>query len=491
MDGCKFALTRAIGRYFSMPLKAIDTGTSPLAQSQIRKRDGRLANWLRKRHVFTIVSALGLALIAVSERTYFSTQSSLERSIAITEARVGALQLFHLLTSAEAAQLGFLITGLPIYLEQFSEAQAALPKAQASAAELLGGDGETAAVNERIAKVADQRFAQISRTLAVARSGALGEALQMASADLQQADMQALRRDVQDKLSSATRLQLERRQSIFGSLMTGRIAVNVLTLLGLASLFLFRRQLQAQDKERLRQRTALLDERGQLERQVKRRTGQLTELTRHFQDTREEERALVAQQLHDDLGSVLTVSTMEIARARTKVGDPTEILLRLDRVSAHLKTGIALKRRIIEKLRPSALTHLGLGIALQNICDDTSATLGIAVRLVLGNFVLDSDAELAVYRLVQESLANVGQHAKAKRADVEVQLDETGQVIVEIRDDGEGFDTSVARPSGHGLASMRFRAESLGGSMRVKSALWSGTTVRIEFPQVQVEPSLF
>ena len=474
-----------------MPIEAIDALPSRKARHRFQRLERRLTGWLRKDHVVVILIALGVMLITVSEKTYHDTHSSLDRSINFTESRVGALELFHLLTSAEAAQFGFLTTGLPVYLTQFADAEAAMPKAQAEAAELLAGEASALALKERIARVAGERLAQISRALALARSGALADALQMASADAQKTELPALRIEVQSRLATATRLQQQHRESIFRSLIISRIAIGGLTLLGLACLFVFRRQLQAQDRERLRQRRIMVAERGQLEREVRRRTGQLTELTRHFQDTREEERALVARQLHDELGGVLTVSTMEIARARTKVTDPAEILLRLDRVSEHLKNGIELKRRIIEDLRPSALTHLGLGIALQNICDDTSATLGIPIQLTLGNMVLEPDVELAVYRLVQASLANVGQHAKATQVSVKLKLEASGQVVVEIQDNGIGFNASGSRPRGHGLASMRFRAESLGGTLHIKSERKAGTTVRITFPLLEFEPSLF
>ena len=474
-----------------MPLEAIDAPPNQKAHRHIQRLDRRLASWVRKRPVFVVLIALGLTLIAVNEKTYHDTRASLARSVTFTESRVGARELFYLLTRAEAAQFGFLATGLPLYLTQFADAEAALPKAQAEAVELLAGDANAPLIKARMTRVSGERLAQISHTLALARSGALAAALQMATADAQKTDVEALRVEVQSRLATAARLQQQHRESIFQSLLISRIAVGGLTLLALASLFLFRRQLQAQDRERLRQRSAMIAERGQLEREVKRRTGQLTELTRHFQDTREEERAVVARQLHDDLGGVLTASAMEIARARTKVTDPAEILLRLDRVSEHLKNGIELKRRIIEELRPSALTHLGLGIALQNICDDTSAGSSISVHLSLGDLILQADAELAVYRLVQESLTNVTRHAKATQASVKIELNESGQVVIEVQDDGIGFDPAGSQSAGHGLASMRFRVESLGGKLHIKSDHGIGTTVRIAFPLIEFEPSLF
>ena len=264
------------------------------------------------------------------------------------------------------------------------------------------------------------------------------------------------------------------------------MAVGSLTLVALLSLFLFLRQLQAQDRERASQQRGLLQEREQLEDEVERRTDRLTQLAKYLQSVREDERAHLARELHDELGGLLTASKLDIARARMKTADPPELLVRLDRVNDHLNKCIALKRRIIEDLRPSALANLGLTVALQNLCDDMSVSLAIPVKLVAAQFHLPPEAELAVYRFVQEALTNIGKYAAAKQ--VEVTLKEVdGGATVEVVDDGVGFDPQASRADHHGLAGMQFRAESLGGTMNVSSAPGRGTRVHINFPQSAAE----
>ena len=121
-------------------------------------------------------------------------------------------------------------------------------------------------------------------------------------------------------------------------------------------------------------------------------------------------------------------------------------------------------------------------MALQNLCDEMSLSLGMPVRLAAAPFHLSPEAELAVYRFVQEALTNIGKYAAAKQVDVTLK-EVDGSASVEVHDDGIGFDPQVSRSGQHGLAGMQFRAESLGGTMSVDSAPGRGTRVHINFPQ--------
>ena len=125
---------------------------------------------------------------------------------------------------------------------------------------------------------------------------------------------------------------------------------------------------------------------------------------------------------------------------------------------------------------------MGLAVALQNLCGDMGDSLGIPVRLTMADSRLSRDAELAVYRFVQEALTNVGKYASATEVEVRLEV-ASGKATVTVRDDGSGFDTTNPRAGHHGLAGMQFRAESLGGSKRIESAPGKGTVVSIEFAE--------
>jgi len=140
--------------------------------------------------------------------------------------------------------------------------------------------------------------------------------------------------------------------------------------------------------------------------------------------------------------------------------------------------------RISRHLRPSVLDHLGLSAILHNDSIEFSERTGVPLALNCGQLSerLPPAAELAFYRISQEALKNVENHARAKQATVH--LTQFGSFVeLSIKDDGIGFDPAVPNPnSGFGLHSMRERAMALGGSIRVKSASGQGTTIHAQIP---------
>jgi signal transduction histidine kinase len=107
---------------------------------------------------------------------------------------------------------------------------------------------------------------------------------------------------------------------VFNTLMINRIGVAALTVLSVLVLVKFLRQERALEGERHRKAQRLLDERNELEREVNRRTAELTELARHLQTAREDERARLARELHDELGALLTAAKLDVARLKPKLG---------------------------------------------------------------------------------------------------------------------------------------------------------------------------
>jgi signal transduction histidine kinase len=436
-----------------------------------------VTHWARKRLVFPLLVLLAAAVLFVSEQTYDETTSTLRGGIALTDSRLQSARLLQLLTDAESAEYGFLLTRQDAFFTRFKQAQKELPAVQLAVTDFLtrqGSEGATAA--RRAVELTDRKFAQVARSLELARTGDLSAAGDLARDDKAHAEIAELRDLLNLQLNQATAMQQVARVSIFDALLVNRVVVGLLTLTTLIGLLMFLRQLKRQDRERS-------EERGRLESEVQSRTARLTELARYFQSVREDERASVARELHDELGAVLTVSKLEIARARNKAGGDADILASLARVIQSLDQGIALKRRIIEDLSPSALIHLGLKIALENLCHDMSISLAVPVQLSMIPLQLAPPAQLAVYRFVQEALTNIGKYACATQVTVKV-TSLGGYAAVEVQDNGVGFDAEVARAGRHGLSGMQFRAESLGGAMSVFSAAGKGTTLRIEFPQL-------
>ncbi len=438
---------------------------------------------MRQRFAFPVILSLAAALLLVSEITYRGTTNTLRGGIELTDARIQSQRLLQLVTEAENAEFAFLVTGQTEYLRQLQEVKEDLPEVLLAVTSYLSGQDAAAAESARyVATITRTKLEHIGEVLDLATAGQLAKANDLARSQTDRLEMLQLHRELIVQLARSASLQEKARTSIYDSLQANRLAVGSLTLLILVIFFMFLHQLKLQDRERNDQEAALAEEREHLEIEVQRRTARLAELATYLQTVREDERAYIARELHDELGGLLTVCKLEIARARTKTGEPATMLIRLERMNEYLNKGIALKRRIIEDLRPSTLSELGLPVALYNLCQDMHTSLGIPVHLSSADFELSQQASLAVYRFVQEALTNIGKYAQASQVKVVLSVAHS-HAVVEVHDDGVGFDPQTPRIGHHGLSGMQFRAESMGGCMHIRSAPGEGTTVRIEFPQ--------
>lgn len=221
-----------------------------------------------------------------------------------------------------------------------------------------------------------------------------------------------------------------------------------------------------------------------VERQVAERTRELSSLSDFLQTHSEREKALLARELHDALGGILTPAKMDLAWLEGRLADHPEYGARIKRLSALIDGGIDLKRRIIENLRPSLLDHLGLASALHWYVQEACRAAGIESRLMVSESLerLPADLEIALYRLVQESVSNTVRHAQAKTLDLT--LERTGEGLqVAIADDGVGIaDLEYAKRLSHGLAGMMHRVRSVGGSFDVRSQPGKGTRIDVFVP---------
>ena len=154
-----------------------------------------------------------------------------------------------------------------------------------------------------------------------------------------------------------------------------------------------------------------------------------------------------------------------------------------------LNAGIALKRRIVEDLRPSSLSNLGLEAALEILTSEFSERTGVHVNNDIEPVDLGPDAELTVYRTVQESLTNIAKYADAKVVVVSVHGYDH-HIEVSVDDDGRGFDVDNRQNASHGLPGMRHRIEALNGVLKVSSSPGHGSRVHAVFPRPKTVPGL-
>jgi signal transduction histidine kinase len=199
----------------------------------------------------------------------------------------------------------------------------------------------------------------------------------------------------------------------------------------------------------------------------------------------EQERLRLAADLHDGPVQELTALRYSLNRARTRVqrGQHEEAEALLAGLEVDLATGISGLRRLMSELRPAVLDEQGLEAALLNQARAFEAANGVACDIQSGlDARLAPELETVLYRVTQESLNNIGKHARASRVTVSLAT-ENGGVRLRIHDDGVGFDPLAARElvgDGHfGLAGMRERVEMVGGRLVVDSVPGEGTTVDV------------
>jgi signal transduction histidine kinase len=302
--------------------------------------------------------------------------------------------------------------------------------------------------------------------------------------DVGKQQMEAIRTQA-GKLSSTSISKMARaQQQIQTTLMLSRIGVSIVALAGLLAFYMYLHQTGALIRSGEREKELLQRERDQLDMQVRERTANLAELATHLQNVREDERGHLARELHDELGALLTAAKLDVARIKSRLaGNMPEASERLAHLTHTLNSGIALKRRIVEDLRPSSLSHLGLVASLEILAREFAERSGLDITVDLEQVDLGGSAQLTVYRLVQESLTNIAKYAEAQQAVISLQNMDSF-ITIEVHDNGKGFDTDSVATTSHGLAGMRHRVEAAGGRLSVDSARGRGTRISAVLPKV-------
>jgi len=227
--------------------------------------------------------------------------------------------------------------------------------------------------------------------------------------------------------------------------------------------------------------------RKEFEDALRRQQDELRELSARVLEAREEEKTLIARELHDELGQLLTALKMDVSWLRDHLPSAApETSSKVEQMNAVLDQTVGSVRRISADLRPLMLDDLGLADAASWLVEDFSRRSGIACALELpqeGGFdALERRTATALYRGLQESLTNIGRHAQAKRARIALRI-EAGAALLEVEDDGRGIDAEdIAKPRSLGLKGMRERALYLGGTLEVARAPGGGTRLRLRLP---------
>jgi signal transduction histidine kinase len=346
----------------------------------------------------------------------------------------------------------------------------------------VAGDPALAVAVEELAARLLEKESEMAETLKLYDAGQHEVWRNLVLTDIGREKMEGVRNAAETLLAAEDRRVAEERAAVLQALSEGRLGVAAMTVLSLLALVLFLRMTAALQRAQSAHAQALQADRDVLELQIGQRTAELTELARHLQTAREDERGHLARELHDELGALLTAAKLDVARLKRGLGVPApEVVLRLAHLVDIIDQGISLKRRIIEDLRPSSLNNLGLAAALEIQAREFEQRSGLKVKTELAEVRLPDAAQIVVYRVVQESLTNIAKHARAHSVSLSV-VSDGRQVRVVVADDGQGFVASGSAPSAHGLLGMRYRVESVGGQLRLVSRPGDGTVIEALIP---------
>ncbi len=226
--------------------------------------------------------------------------------------------------------------------------------------------------------------------------------------------------------------------------------------------------------------SAEIAERREVECELRSRERELQNLMRRVVTAQEEERARLSRELHDEAGQSLTLLSLSLSGAADRVPKGERSVRDEIRRAADLAQRTMDRiRRLAHGLHPPALDALGLQEALREMCADVEARTGLSIEYSSDEkFDVSNEIGTAVYRILQESLANMGKHASAAHAWVDVRLSETEDTLrIQVDDDGCGFEPGAVDADGRGmgLEGMRERVEQLGGWLELESSTGKGT----------------
>lgn len=215
----------------------------------------------------------------------------------------------------------------------------------------------------------------------------------------------------------------------------------------------------------------------------------LRSLTVQLMNLQERERSRISAELHDELGQTLMVLKMDISTLKGRLRkDQAALKKECTRLLAYIDDIIENVRRLCWDLGPYLMEGLGLSASLQSLIEEICRkhNLSCTMRLEEIDMIFPPEVKTNIYRILQESLTNIGKHAMASQISGTIRVD-NGHLIMEVVDNGQGFHVEevLARPGadrGLGLTAMLERARQIGGVLEIASDIGRGTTIKMTLP---------
>ncbi|HEX5538577.1 MAG TPA: CHASE3 domain-containing protein [Methylophilaceae bacterium] len=430
------------------------------------------------RVILALAGYILLAVLAVAlTDAWIGRLANLNTQIAHTKDTLTTLaQLRANVMQAESIQRGFLITSRPSYIATYDEAvkQAEANLHQLEAQLQPEGNARNAADQDLLKRITadiEGKITEMQMLVSLVRDGNASEAVKVINTDEGLIKMANFLND-SSTLIAAKKQELRLfTQGRDRTMLAGRASVWASILLVLILLVLAVKQLLGEIMNRDRLSKKLGSDVVNFERQLEERTRLLKMMAVDYQYDVERERRKLARELHDELGSILTATKMDISWVLRKIKDTCpEASDKLTRTMRYLDQGIQFKRRVVQDLHPSLLSTFGLIPALKALIESAAERSQWQLDMMLPSETTPiSDAlGLIAYRLIQETLNNAAKYAEASKMSVHLQIDEQ-YMKLEMEDNGKGMDMTQRAAVTHGLEGMRHRVIGIGGKLEIKS----------------------
>lgn len=454
----------------------------------IRQQLSRLVPHRFWSYLLIVTGCVVVSSLLVFGRLHSEFASEAMRSTQTFKLQIDRLNsLLVLVLDAETSVRGYLLTELnPAYLEPYEASERTI---QALLDAVNGDFPEGSADRSEFELLAGLINAKRQVLAAVVRAGKPTPVVPSGQSGMGKVYMDQIRVSI-----AHLREGLEERNQHLVAESAKRLndTQQTITILALGALGLIIALFAVQQRQAiLRARIAelLAHENDVLESTVIQRTQELSDLASYLTDAREAEKARLAREMHDELGALLTAAKMDTSWLLRSLGKDIspDIQGRFRRLIDTIGSGITLKRRIIDDLRPPLLQGLGLVEALRAMADDLGNEHAITIRLPERDVNCPEQQALALFRIAQEAVTNIRKYARAGAIELGLSA-QNGEIHLWIADDGCGFDTTSPNLNRHGLAGMKHRVQMFGGQFSVTSQAGAGTRIDARMPLGDAPP---
>ncbi|MGJ8620982.1 MAG: CHASE3 domain-containing protein [Methylophilaceae bacterium] len=458
----------------------------------LKDRAIKVYNAIGKRNavLFTVALFIALGTIVFND-------------IWLTQARKDSHKLFNLntrildidsleinLLKAESAQRGYLLTESKDYLRPYAAAVATVKQSIDNIRDAFTHE-ETAEgyfeENELLVKLSESVTAKVSEmdlTIQLANEGDLEEAEKIVDMDrglLEMSNVNVYSNSLRDMLKERTLQAYEARNF---KRTIARVSTILSPLILLVLMMLIVRQLINELTTKANVQQQISAELDKHKENFSEQSKLLQSLAFDYQSDVEREKYKLAREIHDELGSILTATKMDISwvMKSLKKTQP-EVIEKLKKTNQYIDQGINFKRQIVQDLHPSMIESFGFWSALNTLIQDATERGKWKLNLSLPDETLELNEtiSLVTYRILQETLNNAIKYAKADALSIYIINDEQN-LKIEIQDNGIGVDLDALKNETHGLSGMRNRVLALGGHMDLVSTLGNGLLTLVILP---------